>query len=183
GELAFDHSQPEVSGLSFAKWGMAGCAQRINWRAEVLHKRQQLRKRAGNCQMVAVAYADWRRARAPSPLEICRFAGSHACNTFLLDTWGKDGSTLLSWLPVTEVAELVRLCRAAGVRVALAGGLAKAEIIRLRDIEPDWFAVRGAVCRRGRRDQEIDFHAVQGLVGLLADHSSARRAEIQRLHC
>jgi uncharacterized protein (UPF0264 family) len=51
---------------------------------------------------------------------------------------------------VPELERICRACRDAGVRVALAGSLGVAEVEALRPLNPDWFAVRGAVCRGGR---------------------------------
>ena len=57
----------------------------------------------------------------------------------------------------------------------LESGLAERELVAnlrgkfpLRSARPDWFAVRGAVCCAGRRENAIDPQAVQRLVRLLA---------------
>ena len=47
--------------------------------------------------MVAVAYADWERAKSVPPAEMVRFAKRFRFKAFLLDTWGKDGKTLLDF--------------------------------------------------------------------------------------
>src|SRR5262249_40529256 len=120
------------------------------------------------CQAVPVAYADWQRASAPPPTEVCAFAIEQPCGAFLLDTFGKDGSTLLDWLGLAEVRHLCQWCRAGGVPIALAGSLGSAEIKILREAQPTWFAVRGAVCGQGRRDGPIDTERVRRLVAVLA---------------
>ena len=60
-----------------------------------------------DCQAVPVAYADWVRVGAPRPADIaagaCEFA---IANTLLIDTFQKDGTTLLDWLVVDEIASL-----------------------------------------------------------------------------
>jgi uncharacterized protein (UPF0264 family) len=110
-----------------------------------------------------VAYADWQRAAAPSPQQVCAFACRQRWSVFLIDTWLKDGTTLLDWLPLAELQRLCRSCRQDGVRVALAGSLGLSEVEALRPLQPDWFAVRGAVCRNGRRTESIDPDAVRRL--------------------
>jgi uncharacterized protein (UPF0264 family) len=90
---------------------------------------------------------------------------------FLLDTWEKNGQTLLDWLSPAAIDRLCQRCRKAGVRVALAGSLGPREIRRLREVEPDWFAVRGAVCRQNRRTSAIDANRVRALVELLRSRS------------
>jgi uncharacterized protein (UPF0264 family) len=74
---------------------------------------------------------------------------------------------LLDWLQVHEIAALCRQCRRAGVRVALAGSLGADEIRQLIPTEPDWFAVRSAACRGGRRDQPICPQRVRALAAIL----------------
>jgi uncharacterized protein (UPF0264 family) len=121
-----------------------------------------------SCQAVAVGYADWRRADAPPPDEACAFACANPCGAFLLDTWRKDGTSLLDWLTASAVDEFCQTCRKAGVRVALAGSLDAEKILLLGAFEPDWFAVRGAVCHGCRREQAIDSLAVRRLADLIS---------------
>src|SRR5438067_808257 len=155
------------AGLSYLKWGLAGCRGRLAWSKELLAAIARVQQANPACQAVAVAYADWRRAGAPPPEAVCAFACRQACRAFLLDTWHKDGTTLLDWLAVAEVDRLCQICRKADLRVALAGSLTAAEIARLRASQPDWFAVRGAVCSGGRREHAIDSAAVRRLANLL----------------
>jgi uncharacterized protein (UPF0264 family) len=115
---------------------------------------------------VAVAYADWRRAGSPVPAEVWSFARDNGWDVFLLDTWAKDGSTLLDWVSLAELIRLRERSAAAGVRVALAGSLGPRQLRALRPAAPDWFAVRGAVCRGGR-DGEVNPDAVRELIHLI----------------
>jgi uncharacterized protein (UPF0264 family) len=168
GELIEDSVPYCGGGLAYAKWGLAGCAKCAGWRGRLIEAAGRLARADPSCRPVAVAYADWRRADAPCPDEVAAFAREHRWETLLIDTFRKDGTTLLDWLPLTEVGRLCRSCQRAGVRVALAGSLGCTEIEALRVAEPDWFAVRGAVCRGGR-STAIDPVKVQGLVQRLAD--------------
>lgn len=136
-------------GLSFAKWGLAGCAGRPDW-PELMLKAAEEFAVLDSGRAVAVAYADARVVEAPTPAEVCRFACEHRWPAFLLDTARKDGRTLLDWLSVSEVRHLCGCCHRAGVRVALAGALDVTQIRTLLDVRPDWFAVRGAACLAGR---------------------------------
>jgi len=154
--------------LTYLKWGLS---RYEDWEGDVWQDelgaaigelaRQQLKPR-----VVAVAYADWRRARAPTPRKVCSFAATHPVGAFLIDTWKKDGSTLLDWLPLHEIERLCARCRAAGVPVALAGSLGPAEIRTLMPLRPDWFAVRGAVCQGRRRDAVVEESEVRQLAQL-----------------
>jgi uncharacterized protein (UPF0264 family) len=155
---------------AYAKWGLAGCGGRPGWPDELGRAAELL---PPGCRPVAVAYADWRRAVAPPPADICTFACARRWGAFLVDTWGKDGTTLLDWLSPDQLAELLARCRAAGVPVALAGSLGVEQLLRLRALRPDWFAVRGAACRDGLRTQAIDADRVRRLVDLLGDPVTA----------
>ena len=174
GELkdTFD-AEPLLAGLSlsYVKWGLAGyhgCGASV-WQGELSGVMRLLAEHQPSCRAVAVAYADWRRARAPPPEEVCCFAVEHPVGAFLLDTWGKDVSTLLDWLPLHQVECLRRRCRAAGVPMALAGSLGLDEIRTLLPLRPDWFAVRGAVCQNRQRGAAIDEREVRRLAALLGE--------------
>jgi uncharacterized protein (UPF0264 family) len=156
--------------LAFAKWGLAGWGNRSRWPADLLREASFLHS---GCRPVAVAYADWQRAAAPSPCDVCDFACAHRWGAFLVDTWGKDGTPLLDWLSPDQLAGLRDRCRSAGVPIALAGSLGAEQIRLLRPLRPDWFAVRGAACRDGRRTSPIDADRVRRLVDLLAEPVTA----------
>lgn len=166
GELADCAAFPDVP-LDYVKWGLAGHGQN-DWRSQLKKALRQLTEHHPRCGAVAVAYADWRRAEAPTPDDVCSFAIEHPLGAFLLDSWHKDGSTLLDWLSMAEIERLRDRCRAAGVPLALAGSLGPAEIRSLLVLRPDWFAVRGAVCRDRQRDAAIDESAVRQLAALLS---------------
>jgi uncharacterized protein (UPF0264 family) len=91
---------------------------------------------------------------------------------FLLDTWQKDGSTLLDCLTLTEIARLRERCGVAGVPIALAGSLGPGEIQTLLPLRPDWFAVRGAVCQGRQRGAAIDESKVRQLARVLVSSPS-----------
>jgi uncharacterized protein (UPF0264 family) len=98
---------------------------------------------------------------------VLRFVQDHGWDTLLLDTWCKDGRTLLDWLPKGLIFKLREACQGAGIRLALAGSLGVSEIASLMPLAPEWFAVRGAVCHEGRREAGIDVTAVRRLLDLL----------------
>jgi uncharacterized protein (UPF0264 family) len=158
GELAEGNAPPREASLAYVKWGLSA-QDGSDWRARLGEEASRL---PAGCRPVAVAYADWRRARAPSPAEVCAFACSRHWGAFLADTWEKDGTTLLDWLGVGELGRLCGDCRGAGVKVALAGSLGEREAGVLAPLRPDWLAVRGAVCRGGRAGA-VDGDAVRRL--------------------
>jgi uncharacterized protein (UPF0264 family) len=170
GELGEPDDGPPPEGLAYAKWGLAGWREREGWRQRLAEAVLAL---PPGCRPVAVAYADWRRTSSPEPADVCAFACASGFGAFLLDTWGKDGGTLLDWLARDEILRLTQKCRRAGVRVALAGSLGMSEIAELLPLAPDWFAVRGAVCRGGRREQVIDGDRIRQLTARLSGMATA----------
>ncbi len=151
------------AGLAFVKWGLSGCLTQIRWRDELATMFDHVRRLRPGCLPVVVAYADWQPAESPPPAAVCAFACDYRAAGFLIDTWTKDGRNLLDWLAVAEIGRLRERCRAAGVRVALAGSLDRAQIERLRALDPDWFAVRGAVCRGACRTSVMEAARVRAL--------------------
>lgn len=161
GELAEWQEAPSPSGLAFVKWGLAGCD--ANWPSA-------FERACLSCdpspQPVVVAYADWQRAGAPSVQDVSDFA----CRTrrcLLIDTFAKDGSTLVDWLPVPRLTALCQRFREANIPIALAGALSLRAIEALLPLQPDWFAVRGAACAHGQRAGSIDPARVRALHQLL----------------
>lgn len=169
GELTEESPRPACAGLAFVKRGLAGCAA-LNWRQRLLREIEM----RGAAQTVIVGYADWQCAQAPPVDEVIDFACGRAGNVLLIDTHCKDAAklglgrkpTLLDWLAVHEIVKICDGCRAAGVRVALAGSLDAAAIETLLPARPTWFAVRGAACEGGTRDGTIQAARVAALVML-----------------
>jgi len=168
GELLEEPFPPAVRGLRYAKWGLAGCGRQMGWEQRFAAAAERLGPAIPGCQVVAVAYADWQRAGAPPPDAVCMLAARLPAGAFLVDTWQKDGSTLLDWLSLSEVEWLSGRCRAAGVPVALAGSLGLEQLRQMRPLAPDWFAVRGAACVGGQRDAALDPDAVRQLARVAA---------------
>jgi uncharacterized protein (UPF0264 family) len=170
-ETSWEELPPSVTDLAYVKWGLASYRPQGSgpgW-LDLRRAAERVAARSPSCRVVAVAYADWRRARSPAPEEVCAFAREYQTGPFLLDTWGKDGSSLLDWMPRPEVQRLCELCRSAGVPVALAGSLGPEEIRALRPAQPNWFAVRGAACRDRRRGAAVDVARVRQLAELLGE--------------
>ncbi len=116
---------------------------------------------------MAVAYADAQQAQASDVDEVYEHLLGIGQRVLLLDTFEKDGRSLLDWLDQATIEQLVTRCRTAGVRVALAGSLGFDEIRALKRLQPDWFAVRGAACQGRQRNTAIDAGRVRQLVELI----------------
>jgi uncharacterized protein (UPF0264 family) len=135
-------------GITYRKLGLAGSGPEgtTAWAA--------LRHAWGpGPRWVAVSYADWIEANAPSPDGVLDMAiAAPDCAGVLVDTWSKSRQSPidLTWAPWVERA------RKASRFVALAGGLDEQAIVRLAPLNPHVFAVRGSACHRGLRTETID---------------------------
>lgn len=139
--------------LNYVKWGLAGYTHSPGWGEDLLDTRRQL---PVGMEMVAVAYADWERAKSIPPAEVVKFAKRFRFRAFLLDTWQKDAKTLLDFLKPAEIAELVESVQRIGTVAAVGGSLKPEQMKQLKDVKPDYFAVRGSVCAAGKRDGVLD---------------------------
>lgn len=104
---------------------------------------------------VAVAYADWQRSQSPQPAAVFHAARTAGCPVLLVDTWGKDASGLWDWISPEALRELRHDCRAAGMRLAVAGRVLESLLPALVGVQPDIIAVRGAVCADGDRGATV----------------------------
>ena len=171
GEWVDDSAPIAAAGLTYVKWGLAGCQRQPNWRR---HLGRYLERRE-RPQLVLVAYADWQCAQAPAVEEVFALARDHPGSVMLLDTHCKDGNnvirkerpTLLDWLPLAWVEDFCGRCQEAKVKIALAGSLGIPEIRALMPARPTWFAVRGAVCADGDRQSAVQTEKVRQIVGML----------------
>jgi hypothetical protein len=99
-----------------------------------------------------VGYADAadEAVSAPDVDEVILAARETVASVLLIDTYQKVGRTLLDWLSVLRLREIVDECHQHGLQIALAGSLTATDIARLLPLQPDWIAVRGAACEDGR---------------------------------
>jgi hypothetical protein len=104
---------------------------------------------ANGLGIVAVGYADYGLAGTPPAEDVLRAAIGARAAGFLVDTWRKDGRTLLDHLSIEDLTALSLRARAAGLLFAVAGSLDPDAVSRLGDVA-DVLGIRGAACRGGR---------------------------------
>ena len=146
------------------KIGLAGAAG-IDWQRRLLALFESL---PAGSDRVAVAYADWQQAGAPSPPEVIAAAAGLNCPVLLIDTFDKTAGGLFACCPPGMPATWVAAARAARLQVAVAGRLAPTEIQSAWDLRPDVVALRSAVCFNGR-DGAVQAGLVRSAVGLSRD--------------
>jgi (5-formylfuran-3-yl)methyl phosphate synthase len=101
-------------------------------------------------RVIAVAYADYPAADTASPGEIHEAALRSDCSGVLLDTYGKTGSDLFSWITQAGLATWISSLRTDGLLATVAGGLGVHQMTQAFILVPDVIGVRGAACEGGR---------------------------------
>ncbi|MBW3596377.1 MAG: (5-formylfuran-3-yl)methyl phosphate synthase [Planctomycetes bacterium] len=150
GELRDDATWPEgveVLSIHFSKVGLAGYDSIPGWRDRW---RDTIRGLPDAVRPVAVSYADWRTAEAPSPREILETGREFGCAAWLIDTYDKSRGDLLSWVTMGELETWIADAKACGMTTVIAGALSANSIPPIARLAPDYIGVRGAVCRTGR---------------------------------
>ncbi len=174
GELADVRAEtalPCCDGISFAKFGLAGCGRRDDWPQHWARTLQRLPSTVGR---VAVIYADWKTAAAPRPDEILRIAGKLNCRAALVDTFDKCSGSLVDLWSFTQIDDFIRSARSLGLLAVVGGGLKRENISSVVALAPDFVAVRGAVCR-GQRRGAISWERIEQLVKLVRPPGPQRK--------
>lgn len=148
--------------VQYAKLGLSEMADQPNWRSEWCRIRALISRSRPSLQWVAVAYADHIAARSPALDDVLNAATiddetpESGCAGLLIDTFTKNGSTLLDYFSIAELQGIARDCHANGLFLAVAGSLTLPAIRELGAADADIIAVRSAACRNGNRRAEID---------------------------
>jgi uncharacterized protein (UPF0264 family) len=136
--------------LNFVKWGLSNTANAQDFGEDLLQVRRQL---PIDTELVCV---DHTSAKSVPTTELVKFAKRFRFKAFLFDTFDKSGGHLLDHLTVTELTEHVANLHRSQIRVAVGGSLKFEQIAKLKPVQADWLAVRGAVCVGGKRDGDLD---------------------------
>jgi uncharacterized protein (UPF0264 family) len=158
GELAtLDQQLPAAvpAQARYAKLGLADCAKLPDWEDRWRGACDRL---PTGVAPVAVVYADWASALAPAPEQVLAAAARANLRVLLIDTYKKQSGSLLDLWPVHQLHRFAAAVRSARLKLVLGGSLNLANIPTALEFEPDYIAVRGAVCRpnrSGRLDPEL----------------------------
>jgi (5-formylfuran-3-yl)methyl phosphate synthase len=175
GELLEDPpvSAAALASITYIKCGLAGCGTVRDWPDRW---RGWLRRLPPDVRPVAVAYADWQRARAPAPRDVARWAGELGCSALLWDTHGKDGTWLLDHVTDAALNDVLGVARRAGLLIVLAGSLSLARVPAVLRFAPDYLAVRGAACagdRAGQVSEQLVGELMRAVTGAVPSACSA----------
>ena len=168
------------AGAAFVKIGFAGIDRRDDVIAILS---AACRAAAGTLTpVVAVAYADYKKADSLSPDLIAEGAAASGARGVLLDTCDKKGPGLRQLIPERSLNEWVARVQSANLIVALAGQLRASDLPALQASRADIVGVRGAVCE-GHRTGTISAERVHLLSATLrarpesTPHTGRRAAE------
>ena len=155
--------------VQLAKLGLAGCGNDAGWRNRWLQVRERIEQSAaGTPAWVAVCYADYATCNAPAPAEILQAAVDTSCTAILLDTFHKDGCSLIDHLPIAELAAFLKRIQAAGLVTAVAGSVKLHQLEALATCRPAIIAVRTAACAEQSRTSRISRENVLQLASALS---------------
>lgn len=173
--LAEPRLSPALSKLSFLKIGLAGLGHDSHWPTRWQNAMSRLSESLPqgaverDRRWVAVIYADWQTADAPSPDKIvdCVLSGNSPAGTciagVLVDTWSKRSGRLLDSLSIKQLQNLGERVQQSSRFFAIAGRLQTQTLSTLVPIRPDVVAVRSAACRGEDRTATVDAAAVRRL--------------------
>jgi len=149
--------------VSFVKIGLAGCARRARWRAQLQLLRRSFDPNTG---FVAVVYADGDAVAAPAAEAIVAEAIKLEARGVLVDTAVKDGRTVFDhWSPM-QVRRFVEEVQSLGMLAVVGGGLTLTTIPQVVLSGADYVAVRGAACATDRTSK-IDADRIRAIRQLL----------------
>ncbi len=124
--------------------------------AKFIKKSIKLSKRKS--KLILAGYGDYREINSINPIKLIEVADIVNADGVMIDTYQKTGKTLLDYMKYDEISTFVKKAKEKGLITALAGSLGRSEILKLKNLKPDVFGVRGAVCignRLGRISAEL----------------------------
>jgi len=148
--------------VTYLKMGLSQTAGNENWYPDWMNLRHQIENNHSRTfQWIAVAYADWQLANAVSPMEVLEAAISSRCTGLLIDTFTKQGKSLLDFLSLEQIKSLTELAQANKLLIALAGSIHHENLASLSEVAPDIIGIRGAACRGNQRTSCVEEQEVR----------------------
>lgn len=137
-------------GLNLVKVGLSGCDGQTSWKPRLI----DLRKQQPQLALAMVFYADRTAANSPAWEDIVDAAEQLESPIILIDTFRKNGQTLLDHLSLEQLKRIREELRALHKGLALAGSLRAEQLaILIPETHPNIVAVRGAACKSGRNSE------------------------------
>ncbi len=128
------------------KVGLSRCVtSELDWSVRFQSLALALRNRGA--ELIPVAYADAATCSAPDLEDVLQVAQQLSASYLLIDTFTKDGSSLLDWLSLETLRSTIAVARQFDCGIVLAGSLRLADAQQLIPLNPAALAIRGAVCQ------------------------------------
>ena len=147
----------DSNSIAFAKLGLSKMSDRPRW---CEHWANTLSKLPRRIAPVAVIYADHSIAMAPAPEEIVLTAARLDCRAVLIDTYDKRGGNLFDHLEIRQLKLIQQLVSQHKMQFVLAGSVNLSSLDKICELQPDFVAVRGAVCSDAVRTNSISLDAI-----------------------
>ncbi len=149
-------------GISALKLGLAGCADRRDWRCDWADFKASCEAQTSlSPDWVGVAYADSRLAESPAAMDVIRASSELGCRGVLVDTYSKAAGRLWDFVDLATFQEWTSAIHKQGMFVAVAGSLRAGDLSRMGELPLDIVAVRGGVCVHGERSSTVDAGRIQ----------------------
>ncbi len=103
-------------------------------------------------KVAAAGYADAQKIGALNPLLIPEVTAKAGADIAMIDTYQKDGKTLLDHLTVAQLEAFVKAAHGFGLEAALAGSLRKQDLAPLLGLGVEIAGFRGAACTGSDRN-------------------------------
>lgn len=144
------------SEVTYLKMGFSRIADQKNWYSDWVNTIERI-EASNHCafQWIAVAYADWKQAKAIPPREVLSAAIENRCAGYLVDTYSKRGQNLLDLLTIEEIHHLTEKAQTHDLKIALAGSITHENLPMLSTVSPDIVGIRSAACIGNRRTSSI----------------------------
>lgn len=125
-------------------------------------------------RLIPVYYADREFACGPSWSELVGLAVEVRANRILIDTFNKDGRSLVSHIDYGTLTKMIHAAAQRDLSVAIAGSLRKSEMPTLMRVGAAVIGVRGAACKASNREDSIDPTSLQELSSLFKSRPASR---------
>lgn len=146
GPDAAPHATTFPPGLAVLKLGLAGAAGH-DWRRAI----HAWRDANPGVVIAPTLYADHARAGSPECSSALRSAAGLGLRWAVIDTFDKTAGDLLAYMDAAQLRACIRIARASGCRVALAGRLLGERLALAATLGPDVVGVRSAACGGDRQ--------------------------------
>lgn len=151
-------------GASLAAYGLAGfgldyikIGMKVKSRGEAVKLASAVKRASKERKMkkapkiVLAAYADFSEISSVSPLDVIYAAHNAGAGGVMIDTYQKDGRSLLELLSMDYLRKFIKKAREKKLLTCLAGNITLGALPEIKKLAPDIVGIRSAACTKGDR--------------------------------